>query len=165
MNGPMPILIYLAGPQDDVTQGEARGWREELAAGAPSGVAFFSPAHAYLNVSAASFPPVDWLNRVAIEKSHAVIANLSGPGRAFGTIREIEYAAAHNTMVQVVGADERSLMTWDVYLADTLDDALNAILEHVMETRELMKHGFPGMGGMQVEIKPIPPRAEEEDDS
>jgi hypothetical protein len=161
----MPILIYRAGPQDDVTGDESRGWREELAAGAPSGVAFFSPAHAYLNVSAASFPPVDWLNRVAIEKSHAVIANLSGPGRAFGTIREIEYAAAHNTMVQVVGADERSLMTWDVYLADTLDDALNAILEHVMEARELMQRGFPGIGGMQVSIQPIPPKEADDEDA
>lgn len=159
-----PIMVYLAGPQDDVSGEIARGWREELAASAPSGVSFFSPAHAYLNVNAASFPPVDWLNRKAIEASHAVIANLSGPGRGFGTIREIEYAAAHNTMVQVVGDVGHSLMTWDIHLADSLDEALNNVLEHVMAAREQMQRGFPGMHGMQVSIQPIQPPEEDEDE-
>lgn len=159
---PIPILIYLAGPLDDVSGETARGWREELAAGAPASVAFFSPAHAYLNVGKDSFPPVDWMNRRAIEGSHAMIANLSGPGRGFGTVREIEYAVSKHTMVQVVGPVGASLMTWDVHLADSLDDALNAVLENVMHAREQMERGFPGMHGMQVEIKPIKP--EEEDD-
>lgn len=159
-----PILIYLAGPQDDVTTEQARGWREELAAGAPTGVAFFSPAHAYMGVNQASFPAVDSMNRHAIQASHAVIANLSGPGRGFGTIREIEYAIAHNRFVQVVGDIGHSLMTWDLTHAKSLDEALNNVLEYVMEARELMKHGWPGMGGMQVSIQPIPPKEEDEDE-
>jgi nucleoside 2-deoxyribosyltransferase len=155
----VPILIYLAGPQDDVSKDQARGWREELAAGAPTGMAFFSPAHAYLNVHRESFPPVDWMNRKAISQSHAVIANLGGPGRGFGTIREIEYAVSQHKMVQVVGDLDLPLMTWDIHRAESLDAALNAILEHVMEFRSQMDENMSRWRAMFV-----PPDEDDDDD-
>lgn len=134
-----PILVYLAGPQDDVSKGEARGWREEVARQAPAGVAFFSPAHAYMNVNRASFPAVDHMNRKAIESAHAMIANLSGLGRGFGTIREIEFASANHTGVWVVGDLPYSLMTYDLHVVATVDEALADILTKVGEAREAMR--------------------------
>lgn len=143
MNMLAPILVYLAGPQDDVTVETAQGWREQLALEAPSGVAFYSPAHAYLNVNRASFPAVDFMNRKAIETAHAVIANLSGPGRGFGTIREIEFAVAQQTGVWVVGELEHSLMTHDLHLVATPEAALADILDTVAEARHtLQQHPF-----------------------
>lgn len=143
-----PILIYLAGPQDDVTQEEARGWREELAGLAPSGVAFFSPAHAYMNVNRVSFPAVDWMNRKAIEVAHAMIANLDGPGRGFGTIREIEYAISQHTGVWVVGDVSHALMTYDLHRVDTLEEAMEEILDAVGEAREaIQNHPFRRLFG------------------
>lgn len=147
-----PMLVYLAGPQDDVSQDQARGWREELAAGAPTGVSFFSPAHAYLAVNRASFPAVDAMNRQAIQMSHAVIANLSGPGMGFGTIREIEFATIHNKLVQVVGPIDHAMMTWDLTHAPDLDIALNNILEQVQQFREMRRQAH----GVAVQIIPPP---------
>jgi len=149
-----PVLIYLAGPQDDVDQDTARGWREELGRLAPSGVAFFSPAHAYLNVNTMSFPAVDRMNREAINQSHALIANLSGPGRGFGTIREIEFALSQQTAVWVVGDVGHALMTWDLHVCDTLEEALYDVLHKLGEAREAMAaHPFSRLFGIQ----PDPP--------
>lgn len=97
------------------------------------------------------------MNRKAIQASHAVIANLLGPGRGFGTIREIEYAAANNTMVVVVGDFPHSLMTWDLTLADSLEGALDAVLQRVAEVREDMQRG--PMGIILGQIRP--PETEE----
>lgn len=152
-----PTLIYLAGPQDDVTVEVARGWREELAALAGEGVAFFSPAHAYMNVNRASFPAVDWVNRKVIEASHAVIANLSGPGRGFGTIREIEYAMQVHTMVQVIGSLDHALMTWDITVVETAAEALDNVLKAVVDARENMKRFHPVLG---IQIHPPPEEQE-----
>lgn len=131
-----PILIYLAGPQDDVSKRVARGWREKLASSAPAGVAFFSPAHAYMNVNRLSFRPVDHVNRLVINAATAVIANLSGQGRGFGTVREIEYAVQVGTPVQVIGPVSHSLMTWDLTIAESLEEALDNVLHTVDASRE-----------------------------
>lgn len=139
------LMVYLAGPMDDVSKQVARGWREKLATGAPVGVAFFSPAHAYLNVNPRSFPAVDQLNRVAIQGSHAMIANLGGQGRGFGTIREIEYALQVHTPVWLIGDVGPSLMTYDLRRADSPDEALTAILETVDDLRQKVQRSPFGM--------------------
>lgn len=151
-----PLLIYLAGPQDDVSKSTARRWREKLAAGAPAGVAFFSPAHAYLNVNRVSFPVVDMMNRAAINGSHAVIANLGGQGMGFGTIREVEFALSVRTPVWVVGPVGHSLMTHDLRVVDTVDDALASILFAVDDLRAKMSGHplsmlFPWLGHQEQE--------------
>lgn len=138
----VPVLVYLAGPQDDVSTEQARGWRETLMSNAPSGVAFFSPAHAYGNVNPASFPPVDVCNRMVIRHvADAVIANLNGPGRAFGTIREIEWARAFNKPVVVIG-EVVSLMGHDVQTVATPAEAMQAVLEAVMSDRQQPPSGL-----------------------
>lgn len=131
-----PILIYLAGPQDDVLPEESRIWREEMVKIAPSGVAFFSPAHAYVgSVSGVNFKAVDWCNRSVINSAcHGVIAKLDGPGRGFGTIREIEFAVMTGTPVAVVG-EVRSLMSQDIGICKTLEEAIAWVLERVDENR------------------------------
>ena len=128
----MSLLVYLAGPQDDVSTEEARGWREELMDIAPSGVAFFSPAHAYGGVNPSSFSSVDACNRCVIAHSaDAVIANLMGPGRGLGTIREIEFGFLSGKVVVVVTDDTRSLMLHNVTVVPDLDTALHQVLELV----------------------------------
>lgn len=131
-----PVLIYLAGPQDDVTKEQSRTWREEIVKMAPSGVAFFSPAHAYVDsVSGINFKAVDWCNRSVIHNAvHGVIAKLDGPGRGFGTIREIEFAVMSHKPVAVVG-DVVSLMSHDIGVCSHLEDALAYVLERVSEDR------------------------------
>lgn len=123
-------LVYLAGPQDDVTSEEARHWRAEIAKRLPAHVACFSPAHAYLGVGASSFPVVDAANRTMITYCDLMIAWLAGEGRGFGTIREIEFAVAMDKPVIVVGPAIRlSLMSHDVTVVDTMDDAVEALYQ------------------------------------
>lgn len=125
---PLPRFVYLAGPQDDVTEVVARRWREEIAQRAPAHVAFFSPAHAYLGVGVDSFPVVDTANRSMIACCDLMIAWLAGDGRGFGTIREIEFAVAVGKPVVVVGPSiRRSLMSRDVTVVDTMDDAVEVL--------------------------------------
>lgn len=106
---PYPIqagrLAYLAGPIDDVTEIEARSWRSALTALLREvGVGVFNPAGAH------SFPvehqdtcaAVDIINRFALLRCRYVIVNLEGNGRCIGTIRELEFAQAHNIETIVI---------------------------------------------------------------
>lgn len=143
-----PVLIYLAGPIDDIPLDAARGWREELMAGAPAGMAFFSPAHAYFNVTAATFMPVENCNRAAIRQCHGVLANLAGPGMGFGTIREIEFSRSLSIPVAVVSDSPiKSLMVIDLYAAESLKDGLDMLLEAIQETRNQPPAFWSFLGG------------------
>ncbi len=149
-------MVYLAGPMDDVSKEEARGWREDLAAHAPAGVAFFSPAHAYLNVNRISFPYVDLMNRGAIVACHAMIANLMSGGMGFGTTREIEHAISVRTPVWVCGPVAHSMMTHDLKIAPDPELALADILATVDNMRsKLQDHPisqmFPWLGHTEQE--------------
>lgn len=126
-----PTMVYLAGPMDDVGDLEARKWRESVILYAPVGVAFYSPAHAYMNVSTANFSKVDRANRCAIAHvCDGMLVNLAGPGRGFGTIREIEFARMHNKPVAVAG-ELASMMKDDLLIASNLEDALALLLEEI----------------------------------
>lgn len=101
------MLVYLAGPIDGVPADEAGRWRQVVADYLSFffGVASFDPSrpwrvmpHRVDSVASAMIA----VNRMAIDHSSAVIANLAGPGRAIGTIREIEYAVLHNVPVMVL---------------------------------------------------------------
>lgn len=131
-----PVMIYLAGPMDDVTKAQARGWREAMADAAALGVVFYSPAHAYLNVRGVNFTKVDRANRIAI--SHMVdgmLVNLAGVGAGFGTIREIEFARMNNIPVAVAGK-VASMMKHDLLMAADLGAALDLLLEAIQEGRD-----------------------------
>lgn len=128
MSGEFPILVYLAGPIDGVDLEVAKGWRENVALMSPASVLFYTPVDAYLNANKTNFPVVDAINREVIRKSHAMIANLSGEGAGFGTIREIEWAVRNQTSVWVVG-EVVSWMSHDIKVVATLDEALDGILE------------------------------------
>lgn len=131
-----PVLIYLAGPIDDIALDRAQQWREAVAAHAPTGVALFSPAHAFMNVNEVSFRGVDRVNRAVIHScAHGVLANLMGPGRGFGTIREIEFARMTGTPVAVVGKID-SLMKDDIMVAKSLQEGLTMLLEEIGDIRE-----------------------------
>jgi nucleoside 2-deoxyribosyltransferase len=88
--------VYLAGPIDDVTTAQARGWRASLGAVLNElGYIGFDPAAPWLvqtNQLAVFAAAIDAGNRAVLQDCCAVIANLAGPGRGLGTIREIEFA-------------------------------------------------------------------------
>lgn len=129
-----PILIYLAGPMDDVTEKEAKNWREKLAEVAPLDVAFFSPAHAYFGASVITARGVDYVSRCVINACSGLLANLAGAGRGFGTIREIEFARRFGKPVAVVGSLD-SLLTYDVFVVGSLVDGLNTLVEAIRHER------------------------------
>lgn len=145
-----PILIYLAGPIDDVEVEEAQGWREQIAVDLPEGVVLFSPAHAFLNVNASNIKRADWANRHVINCADAVIANLDGDGRGFGTIREIEFAVRIGRPVVVVGQLE-SLMQYDLEVVGRLDEALMTALELVAEKRDDRAFSLPSFLGIKLD--------------
>lgn len=136
-----PVAIYLAGPIDGISREDAVGWRREIAELYPE-VLFYNPAEAYLNVGQGTVPALERYNRVAICLSDGVLANLAGPGQAFGTIREIEYASQHpnsNKPVAVAGRVD-SLMQADLIVRETLEDALVDLLAQVADGRQAFQH-------------------------
>jgi hypothetical protein len=123
-------LVYLAGPIDGIDRKDALGWREKLAEEAPSMVLLFNPVTAYHGVNAGTAIAADQVNRMVIARCSAVIANLSGPGRAFGTIREIEFARFCEKLVVIVNdRPEDSLLAYDCQQVRTPEDALIRVLE------------------------------------
>lgn len=131
------MLAYLAGPLDGVTYEEGRDWYEEIERMAPPGWVMYKPGHAF--GSPASDPhSMNMANRLVIAQvATIVIANLSGPGRGFGTIREIEYAKANGTPVYVIGGDlDESLLAYDVDCLDTVFDVWPLITERIDQLME-----------------------------
>jgi nucleoside 2-deoxyribosyltransferase len=155
-----PIMVYLAGPIDDITRDEAQGWRKEISESAPIGVLFYLPTNAYAGTSSVTAPAVDHMNRVAIAQSDGVLANLSGPGRGFGTIREIEFAKTMNKPVVVVQDPMRrlvSLLLHDLHMRDDgVFAGLGQLLVEIQKGRneQPMMMGFPFVIGTPKEEEP-----------
>ena len=154
-----PISIYLAGPIDGVDKREACQWREDAAALAPTGVLLVSPAHAYIGTTnPATAREMDRISRSLILSCYGLVANLSGPGRGFGTIREIEFAKMNQRFVSVVVNEEDpifdSLMSYDLMLMPTVDEAIQSVASQIVDQRERNKNTmmigpfqFPNFGG------------------
>lgn len=139
MDEPRAIMIYLAGPIDDIGIAERLGWREEMVHEAPENVVFFSPAHAFLGVHKAAFKAMEYLNRHAILCSDGLLANLSGEGKGFGTIREIEFAKSNSKPVSIAQdpADPiQSWLTYDVQIRNSLGGAFDSLLDQIRQTRD-----------------------------
>lgn len=104
------MMIYLAGPIDDVSAREADDWRNRAAdlLNERNLVAFF-PNRAYRvnrNPSKHEMGAIIHTNQHAISCSFAVLVNLTGTGRAIGTIREIEFARQmHKPVIVVADVD------------------------------------------------------------
>lgn len=140
-----PMSIYLAGPIDTVSDEDARGWREQAADQIPTGVLLFSPAHAYFGAGQATARELDFLNTTMIKYTDATIANLS-LGLSIGTLREVERASAMQKPVaviadptlnmQVAALVAASLMTYDVHVVETFDEAIGWAMEQVNQNRQ-----------------------------
>lgn len=124
------FMLYLAGPVDGVSIEESSSWRELVSEEFPN-VVFFMPNDAYRNITSESVAAADHMNRHAIKCSDAVVANLSGDGRGFGTIREIEFARALEKRVCVAAGPElnTSLMAYDIAIYDSPVAATQGALE------------------------------------
>jgi len=113
---PTTKLAFLSGPIDDVDEYEAQTWRETLGRHLLKlGVSVFDPAKAFKIANGLSAEAVIDINKEAIRRSNLMIANMSGEGRGFGTIREIEFARSLKIPVIIIG-DLVSLATHDCIL-------------------------------------------------
>lgn len=134
------MLVYCAGPLDDVSYEEGRNWYEEAKRLAPAHATLFFPGHAYSNPQ--NNPQVmDTINRIVIVLSDALLVNLSGPGKALGTCREIEYARHYDKPVVVVANNLASLLTYDLIIVDNIKDAWENIdyLVHLKKSESVEK--------------------------
>ena len=123
---PKYSMVYLAGPIDDIDHNDAKSWRDLMARQLwTKGISCYNPVLAFkLNVERRNdylSKQVITINKRAIEACDLLVANLSGPGRGFGTIREIEYAKSIGKEVIIIG-QLKSLSTFDcLVFEDTLD--------------------------------------------
>lgn len=125
---PTTRMVYLAGPIDGIEPANAGRWRIKFSREMKlSGITCFDPYGAFYGASPNAADLVQAVNRAAIDASQAVVAYLAGPGRGFGTIREIEYAVSRGKRVIVVAADLSVMSTWDCELVPTLADASRRI--------------------------------------
>lgn len=120
---PTTRMVYLAGPIDDVGTSEAMNWRTCLASCLQQhNISCFNPVKAYF---IASVPPVAEkivaIDRFVISQCDVVVAYLAGEGRAFGTIREIEYARSIGKRVIVVADSLTSAFSYDVEVVSDLE--------------------------------------------
>lgn len=124
------MLIYLAGPLDGVDFDEAREWYEEAASFAPEGAVLYCPGRAFL-LQGDDPASMDHANRSVIGMAtDVVVAKLDGPGKALGTCREIEFARLRDRPVIVVSDSlQDSLMSWDLKVVGTLEEAFDLVCE------------------------------------
>lgn len=121
----MSKAVYLAGPLDGLDV-DGTTWYDEFARFCSEDMVGYMPGRAFIN--AAGYPAgMDKMNRAALLECGWTLANLSGPGRALGTIREIEFASAHNRKVIVVGDISKSLASHDLMTAESVEDAISQI--------------------------------------
>ena len=126
----MNYLVYLAGPLDGLDI-DGTTWYDEFNKLKPDKLVGFMPGRAYLG-AAGHAKSMDDANRAVIRVSLCVLANLSGPGRALGTIREIEFAVQHGKPVFVVGDLSASLAAHDLTLCPDLEDAIYSIVKYYL---------------------------------
>ena len=127
-----PCMVYLAGPVDGISRIDSLGWRgivgRELA---ERGMTCYNPPAAFRTPDngVARADCLRAINRAAIAVSDVVFVNLLGPGRGFGTIREIEAARMLNKPVFVMGEGlGRSLESFDVTLCSNLRACVDAVV-------------------------------------
>lgn len=127
--GKPSVALYLAGPIDDIDPADAASWRSSLQP--PANVLLYTPLGAFHHVNPNNADAVDRVNRAVISTCDGLLANLAGPGRGFGTIREIEYARGLGKPVAVTAPPEglASLLTYDLIVSPTLVGALSLLLE------------------------------------
>ena len=118
-------LMYLAGPLDGLEH-DGTAWYDEFNAIRPDDVVAFMPGRAYQGASE-NPAATSVANRAMIMASLGVVADLSGPGRALGTIREIELAKGLGKPVLVVGDLSASLASYDLM---TFPD-LQGVVDHM----------------------------------
>lgn len=154
MSEPRPsAVVYLAGPIDDITVEEAFTWRAKIAEDWPD-ILFYNPVGAIMNGSHETAPAADTVNRAVIRASTILLANLTGPGRGFGTVREIEYASSLNhVLVAVAGDLDRTMMKYDLIVKETVNEALTKALETLTDFVN-QRPSFM--------VLPLPPREEED---
>lgn len=117
-------MVFLSGPIDDISMDEASRWRDTLARQLDKlNVNVYDPARAFRINTKLSSEAVIKINKTAIEASDLLIANLSGEGRGFGTIREIEYAKSLNKQVIIIG-DIVSLSAYDCIIVNDMKELL-----------------------------------------
>ena len=119
-------LLYLASPLDALEE-DGTAWYDVFRRIRPDDVVGFMPGRAYVGASARTASEVDRANRAVIDVSHGIIANLSGPGRALGTIREIEFAKSHGKPVIAVGDLAASLASYDLIVVPDLQSAVESM--------------------------------------
>jgi nucleoside 2-deoxyribosyltransferase len=142
------MTIYLAGPIDGINTQEAQGWRRRVASSAPTGVLFFDPSRAWWGATPATAAAVDHGNRIQIMSCDGVLANLSGPGRGFGSVREIEFARLHGKPVAVVSREPLvSLTAHDLFLHTDIEAALMELLQAVRDEQDA-----PRVSGMMIRL-------------
>lgn len=129
-------LVYLAGPIDNVTGKQAKKWRrvatKRLVA---SGLGVFNPANAVVNGNS-SRQAVHRVCREAVLASGVVLAYLPDDYRAFGTIREIEFARANGIAVVIASPwVSNSVFSEDVLVLPELDDAIGVIIAALADVR------------------------------
>lgn len=117
------MLIYLAGPLDGLDY-DGTTWYDEFDR-LCEGTQFvgFMPGKAYKGAVRSPIN-MDIANRAIIKEASAVLANLLGPGRALGTIREIEFARNLGKPVIVAGDLSASLASHDLTLVGDLEEAM-----------------------------------------
>lgn len=111
-------LVYVAGPIDDVEGADRTWWRDSLQhILKEAGVAAYNPLGAFFQDAdslKANAALVCQINRAALFACDAMIVYLGGKGRAFGTIREVEFARAQGKPVFVICDGLKSLEANDV---------------------------------------------------
>lgn len=122
----MSRLIYLAGPLDGLTY-DGTAWYEGFGQLCSSQQVGFMPGRAYVGAITHCPDVIDAANRTVIGQAAAVLANLSGAGRALGTIREIEFAKSIRKPVVVVGDVRTSLAAHDLVVAPDLEAAMRRL--------------------------------------
>lgn len=131
------IIIYLAGPIDAIDKEEACSWREQVQDKFGSGTLLYSPAHAFINAHFVNARAIEFVNRLVIQHCDGVLANLAGEGRAFGTIREIEFARLHGKPVAVVGEEYKAhFSAFDLIVSDSMDTACDRLVKEIGKVRE-----------------------------
>lgn len=148
-----PMSIYLAGPIEGISTEDAMDWRQQVANLAPTGCLLFNPVTAWHGVSSITASAVAYGDRVVIAACDGVLANLSGPGRGFGTVREIEFARNQGKPVAVCAGDTPliSCFAHDVFQEPTLEASLMALIEAIRERQDAPPPGMmllrlPGFG-------------------
>lgn len=125
------MLVYLAGPIDGIPNKESRQWRYTAAKiFHKSGISCFNPAAAYSIAGTDDFRSVIELNSIAITRCDAILVNLSGPGKAIGSIREIEFAKMyHKPVIVVLDSPHQHMALNDVVVCGDLDSAIESTMK------------------------------------